>query len=527
MLTSTLLATTVLVGAALAVPSPQQIPFLSRDAPLADAIADQLAHLKQDARLKWDSVHKSVDDWAEQGVRKFSEIQTEGINYELVQHAEFPSHSLRMNKVEQLCDSTSKSYSGYLDIADDAHMFYWFFESRSKHPEKDPLVLWINGGPGCSSMTGLLFELGPCAVANGGKNTTFNPYSWTESANVVFLDSPVQVGYSYGGKAVSNSHDTAVDIYAFFQLFYEKFPKFKSNAFHISGESYAGTYLPNIASVIHNFNQNKPTPSAVTIPLESVLIGNGLTDAYTQFASVPEWSCDKGGNPYGPIFDEQTCASIKGKIGTCQRLTQYCYNSPSRFTCVPATLSCWQVAGPIQQSGLNPYDIRKKCDRDGEDGPLCYREMHWIETYMNQPEVRKALGVSKERTFESCNMKINQAFQFQGDVAHNTAALIPPLLEDGIRFLIYAGDADFMCNSRGNLAWTLALPWSGQNEYVTAKDKTYKTLAGKKAGVTRSYGKGAGLFRYLSVNEAGHMVPQDQPEASLDFFTRWIRNEAF
>lgn len=62
----------------------------------------------------------------------------------------------------------------------------------------------------------------------------------------------------------------------------------------------------------------------------------------------------------------------------------------------------------------------------------------------NQPEVRKALGVSKERTFESCNMQVNQAFQFQGDVSHNTAALIPPLLEDGIRVLIYAGDADFM-----------------------------------------------------------------------------------
>jgi len=133
---------------------------------------------------------------------------------------------------------------------------------------------------------------------------------------------------------------------------------------------------------------------------------------------------------------------------------------------VPATLSCWQVAGPIQQSGLNPYDIRKKCDRDGEDGPLCYKQLQWIETYMNNPDVRKSLGVSKDRTFESCNMQvlrislvfpfmrlsrslyaptqINQAFQFQGDVAHNTASLIPTLLQDGIRILIYAGDADFM-----------------------------------------------------------------------------------
>ncbi|GAA5905554.1 S10 family peptidase [Sporobolomyces salmoneus] len=519
MLTSTLLSSAILVGTAIAAPQPQQIRFQEFEAPQG------LNRLKQDLEGAWDKVHKSVDDWVEQGVRKFNEVEHDGINYELIQHAEYPSHSLHMNKVEQLCDTSSKSYSGYLRTDQDANLFYWFFESRSKNPEKDPLVLWINGGPGCSSMTGLLFELGPCSIANGGKNTTYNPYSWTESANVVFLDSPVQVGYSYGGKTVSNSQDTALDIYAFFQLFYEKFPKFKEVPFHIAGESYAGTYLPNIGSQIHAFNQKKPTPSAVTIPLESIMIGNGLTDAYTQFASIPEWSCDKGGNPLGPIFDEQTCASIRGKVGTCQSLTKYCYDSPSRFTCVPATLACWQIAGPIQNSGLNPYDISKKCDRDGEDGPLCYKEMEWIEVYMNQPEVRKALGVSKERSFESCNMQVNKNFMLQGDVAHNTAALIPPLLEDGIRFLTYSGNLDFMCNSRGNLAWTLALPWVGQNEYVTAKEKTYTTRDGKKAGVTRSVGKGAGLFRWLELANSGHMHPHDQPEVSLDWFTRWLRNE--
>jgi hypothetical protein len=140
-----------------------------------------------------------------------------------------------MKRPEGLCDSSSKSYSGYLDISDDAHLFYWFFESRSASPEKDPLVLWLNGGPGCSSTTGLLFELGPCRIADEGKNTTYNPYSWTESANVIFLDSPVQVGYSYGSKTVSNSQDTAEDVYSFLQLFYEKFPKFKDVDFHISG----------------------------------------------------------------------------------------------------------------------------------------------------------------------------------------------------------------------------------------------------------------------------------------------------
>lgn len=191
-----------------------------------------------------------------------------------------------MREPKALCDSSSKQYSGYLDIADDAHLFYWFFESRSKHPEKDPLVLWLNGGPGCSSTTGLLFELGPCRVENGGLNTSYNPYSWTESANVIFLDSPVQVGYSYGAKAVASSQDTAEDVYAFLQLFLRKFPKFQAGDLVISGESYAGTYLPNIASTIHKHNLNKPTANALHLPLSSVLIGNGLTDACKSLAAT-------------------------------------------------------------------------------------------------------------------------------------------------------------------------------------------------------------------------------------------------
>ncbi|BGP54355.1 hypothetical protein JCM8202_000788 [Rhodotorula sphaerocarpa] len=526
---STWLLTPALAATALALPS--QLTFSSPESAGLGSDALDLGRVLKDA---WHGLqHSQPIGWADKGVREFSHrVQDAGISYELVQHADFPAHSLRMKEPKGLCDSSSKSYSGYLDIADDAHLFYWFFESRSKHPEQDPLVLWINGGPGCSSTTGLLFELGPCSVTDGGMNTTYNPHSWTESANVIFLDSPVQVGYSYGSKTVSNSQDTAEDIYSFLQLFYEKFPKFKDVDFHVSGESYAGTYLPNIASVIHNHNKKKPTPSSLSIPLKSVLIGNGLTDAYTQFASVPDWSCNKpgtpGANPYGPIFDEATCSSIRGKVPTCQRLTEFCYNNPSRFTCVPATLSCWQVAGPIQQSGLNPYDIRRKCDREGDDGPLCYKQMQWIETYMNQPEVRKELGATPDRTFESCNMQVNQAFQFQGDVSHNTAALIPPLLEDGIRFLIYAGSADFMCNSKGNLEWTLAMEWSKASKYQKAKLIPFKS-SGKKAGSTQAVtlDGGAGLLRYLEINEAGHMVPYDQPEVSLDMFTRWIRNESF
>ena len=130
------------------------------------------------------------------------------------------------------------------------------------------------------------------------------------------MDQPVQVGYSYGGKSVSNSQDAAEDVYAFLQLFYTKFPKFLQNEFHVAGESYAGTYIPNIASTIHNHNKQPPTAAAVKIPLESVLIGNGLTASSIQFPSIPDYSCAP--SKYA-IFDEPTCDSMKAKVPRCEQ----------------------------------------------------------------------------------------------------------------------------------------------------------------------------------------------------------------
>jgi cathepsin A (carboxypeptidase C) len=92
------------------------------------------------------------------------------------------------------------------------------------------------------------------------------------------------------------------------------------------------------------------------------------------------------------------------------------------------------------ETGLNPYDVRMKCDRS-KDGDLCYKQMQWIETWMNNAENKVALGVNPDKTFQSCNMEVNQAFFLQGDGMHNSALLLPDLVEDGIRLLVYAGNA--------------------------------------------------------------------------------------
>ncbi|KAH7018139.1 carboxypeptidase S1 [Microdochium trichocladiopsis] len=115
-------------------------------------------------------------------------------------------------KEPQICETTPgvKSYSGYVHLPprtlDDGaggetqdypiNTFFWFFEAR-KDPSNAPLSIWLNGGPGGSSMMGLLEELGPCFVGPDSKTTVHNPWAWNNEVNMLFLDQPVQVGFSY------------------------------------------------------------------------------------------------------------------------------------------------------------------------------------------------------------------------------------------------------------------------------------------------------------------------------------------
>src|SRR2546426_593984 len=103
-------------------------------------------------------------------------------------------------------------------------------------------------------------------------------------------------------------------------------------------------------------------------------------------------------------------------------------------------LVCLNSNGSFSETGLNPYDVRKTCDRQ-KDGNLCYKQMQWIEAWMNNPKNKAALGVNPKRDFESCNMAVNQAFTMAGDGMHNSASLLPELIEDGVRLLVYAGNA--------------------------------------------------------------------------------------
>ncbi|EEB95125.1 hypothetical protein MPER_05954, partial [Moniliophthora perniciosa FA553] len=185
-----------------------------------------------------------------------------------LKHPEFPSYDVRIKKT-RICDEGNgwvlkflsgsfanekrSAYTGYIDI-EARHLFFYFFESRS-NPENDDVILWTNGGPGGSSAIGLLVELGPCKIV-GRNETHYNPFSWSNHSNIIFIDQPIGTGFSYAdfGETVDTAEAAAIDIAAFLAIFFEHFTKFKGNAFHFAGESYAGRMLPVFASTLYDQN---------------------------------------------------------------------------------------------------------------------------------------------------------------------------------------------------------------------------------------------------------------------------------
>lgn len=539
-------ASTLLIGAAAAAVTPDQQVLrapeavqeafksaTSKDAwskPLS-ALSSELKHLTDDARAVWDEVamlfpeemskasffsspkpHTKKSDWDFHTIGK--EIQDVWVtnsqgDKEREIDGNLEAFNLRTKKVDpsSLGVDKVKQYSGYLDNEeDDKHLFYWFFESRND-PKNDPVVLWLNGGPGCSSLTGLFMELGPSSI-NKKIETKFNPSSWNSNASVIFLDQPVNVGYSYSGGSVSNTVAAGKDVYALLTLFFKQFPEYAKQPFHISGESYAGHYIPVFASEILSHKKRN-------INLQSVLIGNGLTDGYTQYDYYRPMACGEGGWP--AVLDSTECASMDNSLPRCKSLIENCYKSESVWSCVPASIYCNNaMIGPYQKSGRNPYDVRKDCSGNS----LCYDELDWIQEYLNRKDVMKALG-AEVSSYDSCNFDINRNFLFQGDWMKPFHRLVPGILKE-IPVLIYAGDADFICNWLGNLGWTNELEWSGQKDYQSAELKDFKLLDdGSKIGSVKS----SGNFTFMRLHAGGHMVPYDQPVASLEMLNRWLAGE--
>ncbi|CAN4120370.1 unnamed protein product [Withania somnifera] len=395
-------------------------------------------------------------------------------------------------------------HAGYFPLVHtkSARMFYFFFESRSN--KNDPIVIWLTGGPGCSSELALFYENGPFQISDN-MSLVWNDFGWDKVSNLIYVDQPTGTGFSYTSDESDTRHnETGIsnDLYDFLQAFFKAHPEYIKNDFYITGESYAGHYIPAFASRVHQGNKNK---EGIYINLKGFAIGNGLTNPEIQYKAYTDYALDM------KLISQTDYDNINKLYPTCQRDIKLCAKG-SEDACMDGFSDCTKIFNNILTiaGDINYYDIRKTCE-----GNLCY-DFSGMDTYLNDAQVKEALGVPIEIDFVSCSSSVYNAMRT--DWMKNLEVGIPQLLEDGLNLLIYAGEYDLICNWLGNSNWVHAIQWSGQEGFGAAPSVSF-TVDGKDKGVQKNYGP----LTFLKVYDAGHMVPMDQPKAALEMLQRWIQ----
>ena len=149
-----------------------------------------------------------------------------------------------------------ESYAGLLPISsaknESRELYFWFFPSTNPDAS-DEITIWLNGGPGCSSLEGILQENGPFLWQYGTFKPVKNPWTWINLTNMVWVEQPVGTGFSQGDPTATSEADVAAQFLGFFKNFVDTFGLHNRKVF-ITGESYAGYYVPYIADAMLNTN---------------------------------------------------------------------------------------------------------------------------------------------------------------------------------------------------------------------------------------------------------------------------------
>ena len=365
--------------------------------------------------------------------------------------------------------------------------------------------MWLNGGPGCSSLVGLFDELGPASLPTPNFKPLRNPHSWNNNASIIFLDQPVNTGFSYSKFNVESTQAAAKDIYALLTLFFHEFTDYAKQDFHIAGESYGGHYVPAMTKEILSHGERN-------INLKSALIGNGLTHPMIQYQYYRPMACGEGG--YRSVLTDKGCNDMDKAVSRCLDLISGCKRNVSATICQQATTWCnTQLLAPYLKAGYNPYDIRRTL---GQSAP---KKSYSLE-FLRLPRVKAALGV-EVYNFAHCNPAVFRSIVGAGDWMLDRSPDVVDTLAK-IPVLVYAGDADFICNWLGNRAWTNELEWPGKKAFSAAN----LTLV-RPAKAVADYGmiKAANGLAFMRIYKASHMVPVDQPEGSVDMMNRWVKGE--
>ncbi|KAI0158422.1 Alpha/Beta hydrolase protein [Pestalotiopsis sp. NC0098] len=480
-----------------------------------------------------------------------------------------------------ICETTPgvKSYSGYVNLpadpaegrAYDVHTFFWFFESRHD-PASAPLALWLQGGPGTPSITAALGENGPCLVSNDSADTVLNPWSWNNEVNMLYMDQPVQVGFSYdvlvngtvdevvspflatpveslasvnlsstvlggafsSGNASSTASTTTAAAKAawhFMQTWLTEFPHYKpdNNVFSIWAESYGGHYGPTFADYFEQQNSQISSGALdadTTIPLHLDTLGivNGCLDMAVQMPFYPEMAYN---NTWGiQAINETAYAAATAAWPRCRGLIDECRTLAASLdplstgasetvndACAGAYEFCfdsmWQ---PYISSGREKFDITSPA---GLAFPPKY-----AAGYLNRKEIQDELGVPLN--FTGLSSAVMTAFTATGDfVLGRNVAVLGELLDRGVKVALVYGDRDFQCNWYGGEQISLDIQSRITDDFHGAKYADIQTNESYTGGLVRQFGN----LSFSRVYDAGHEVPWYQPETAYRIFQRVMSNK--
>ncbi|KAK7080869.1 hypothetical protein SK128_028084 [Halocaridina rubra] len=396
-----------------------------------------------------------------------------------------------------LDQQSGRSYSGFLTVNKEynSNLFFWFFPA-SVNAINAPVFVWLQGGPGASSLFGLFAEHGPFNV-DAKLNLAPRDYPWTKTNNIIYIDNPAGTGFSFTTHEAGyarNQSDVGRDLYAALLQFFQLFPELQSNDFYITGESYAGKYVPAITYTIH---QNNPK-AAKKINLKGMAIGDGLCDPVTM-------------TNYGDFLYH---------VGLIDENDQKYFKEQSNLAIKYINEEKWLEAFKVFDSLLNGDEISYPSYFSNVTGLTDYfnyvaneapEDTNYWPDFINKPLIRKAIHVGNS-TFNSGNKVEDNLLE---DVMKSVKPWIEEIM-DNYKVMIYNGQLDVI------IAYTLtenflnSLNWSQAQKYKESPRHIWK-VDNEVAGYVREVPG----FVQVMIRNAGHMVPHDQPKWAFDMISRF------
>ncbi|KIJ41895.1 hypothetical protein M422DRAFT_229416 [Sphaerobolus stellatus SS14] len=429
---------------------------------------------------------------------------------------------LRVVENSGVCETTPGIFqaSGYGDLTANESVWFWFFESRAADPDNAPLSIWLNGGPGSSSMIGLFQENGPCRINNASTGVTLNPNSWSNVSNMLYIDQPVGVGFSHGTTTVGTSLAAAQDVWKFLQIFFSdsRFSKYSANKFAIWTESYGGHYGPTFAAYFLQQNQAIAQGSITGIPinLQVLGIGDGITDPLSQYPGYITYAAN---NPYHSLVSASVISTANNswaKSGGCKDQITSCYNGGGTSVCSKAQSFCNNnILSPLAGNWDVYYVLTKNPDPYPPD----------LTSYLTSTAVTSKIG--SESKWQETNNNVYNNFAATGDWMTNSRLNLQTVINAGVRVLIYDGDVDYILNFNGVEAMVAALQTQFSTQFQ-AQSFTNYTVKGQVTGMF----KNAGTFSYVRIFGAGHEVPAykfgtlSTGQAALQMFSQIMSNQS-